>query len=88
MSVFYMNVTTVRDVVKARGTRFSTVTFTKKDGSYRTINGLFRPSSKIAGNAKGAVISKALKAKGYVPIYSLADRSWRCFHESHVVEIN
>ena len=28
-----INKTTVRDVVKARGTRFATVTFVKKDGT-------------------------------------------------------
>ena len=84
----YMNTTTVRDVVKARGTRFSTVTFTKKDGTTRTINGLFRPSSKVIGNDKGRNISKNMRNKGYVPIYSLSDKSWRYFHETVVFEIN
>lgn len=83
-----MNKTTVRDVVKARGTKFATVTFIKKDGSERTVNGLFRPSSHIIGNAKGRVISETMKANGYVPIYSVADEGWKCFHEDAVVEIN
>ncbi len=80
--------TTVRDIVKARGTRFATVKFIKKDGSERIVNGLFRPSSHIIGNAKGRVVSEAMKANGYIPIFSVAENSWKCFHEEAVVEIN
>jgi len=87
-SINTMNKTTVKDVVKARGTRFATVTFIKKNGTQRTINGLFRPSSKIVGNTKGRVISQAQKANGYIPIYSVSDKSWRCFHVNSVLEIN
>jgi hypothetical protein len=80
--------TTVRDIVKARGTRFATVKFIKKDGSERTVNGLFRPSSHIIGNAKGRMVSETMKANGYIPIFSVAENSWKCFHEEAVVEIN
>ncbi len=80
--------TTVRDIVNARGTRFATVKFIKKDGSERTVNGLFRPSSHIIGNAKGRVVSEAMKANGYIPIFSVSENSWKCFHEEAVVEIN
>ena len=80
--------TTVRDIVNARGTRFATVKFIKKDGSERVVNGLFRPSSHIIGNAKGRVVSEAMKANGYIPIVSVSENSWKCFHEEAVVEIN
>ena len=83
-----INKTTVRDVVKARGTRFATVTFVKKDGTERTVNGLFRPSSHIVGNAKGRVVSEAMKANGYIPIFSVAENSWKCFHEEAVLVIS
>ena len=83
-----INKTTVRDIVKARGTRFATVKFIKKDGSERVVNGLFRPSSHIIGNAKGRVVSEAMKANGYIPIFSVSENSWKCFHEEAVVEIN
>ena len=69
-----MNNTTVRDIIKSRGTKFASVTFIKKDGSERKVNGLFRPASHIIGNAKGRVISEK--------------NSWKCFHEDAVVEIN
>jgi len=80
--------TTVRDIVKSRGTRFATVKFIKKDGSERVVNGLFRPSSHIIGNAKGRVVSETMKANGYIPIFSVSENSWKCFHEEAVVEIN
>ena len=83
-----INKTTVRDIVKARGTRFATVKFIKKDGSERTVNGLFRPSSHIIGNAKGRMVSETMKANGYIPIFSVTENSWKCFHEDAVVEIN
>lgn len=83
-----INKTTVRDIVNARGTRFATVKFIKKDGSERTVNGLFRPSSHIIGNAKGRVVSEVMKANGYIPIFSVSENSWKCFHEEAVVEIN
>jgi len=83
-----INKTTVRDIVKARGTRFATVKFIKKDGSERTVNGLFRPASHIVGNAKGRMVSETMKANGYIPIFSVTENSWKCFHEDAVVEIN
>jgi len=83
-----MNKTTVRDVIKARGTRFATVTFVKKDGSSRTINGLFRPAKHIVGNDKGRMVSDNMKANGYIPIYSVSEGGWKCFHEDAVVSIN
>ena len=87
MTTNTMNRTTVRDAIKARGTRFASVTFLKKDGSERKVTGLFRPSSHILGNAKGRVISETMKANGYVPIWSALE-GWKCFHEDAVMEIN
>ena len=90
-----MNSTTVRDIIKARGTKLTSVTFIKKDGSERKVTGLFLPTSHIflptshiIGNAKGRVISETMKANGYVPIYSVADEGWKFFHEDAVLEIN
>ena len=83
-----MNRTTVRDVINSRGTKFASVTFIKKDGSERKVNGLFRPASHIVGNAKGMIVSEAMKRNGYIPIFSVAENAWKCFHEDAVVEIN
>lgn len=78
---------TVRSIVAAKGTQFATVTFIKKDGTERTINGLFKPSSKIIGNAKGEKVSQTLKSNALIPIYSVAEKKWKCFNENAVVEI-
>ena len=83
-----MNRTTVRDVIKSRGTKFASVTFIKKDGSERKVNGLFRPASHIVGNAKGMTVSETMKRNGYIPIFSVVENAWKCFHEDAVVEIN
>lgn len=78
---------TVRAAVAAKGTQFATVTFIKKDGSHRTINGLFKPTSKIVGNERGERNSKAMARNGLIPIYSVAEEHWKCFNENSVVEI-
>ena len=83
-----MNRTTVRDVIKSRGTKFASVTFIKKDGRGRKVNGLFRPASHIVGNAKGMIVSETMKRNGYIPIFSVVENAWKCFHEDAVVEIN
>jgi len=78
---------TVRNIVAAKGTQFATVTFIKKDGTERTINGLFKPTSKIIGNEKGQRNSQVLQNNGLIPIYSVAEAKWKCFNENAVVEI-
>ena len=82
-----MNPEMVRDVIRKRGTRFATVSFIKKDGSIRTINGLFRAASKMVGGDRGAAQHDTLKANDLVAIYSLKDRGWRSFKTASVVEI-
>ena len=79
---------TIRSIVAAKGTQFATVTFIKKDGTERTINGLFKPSSKIIGNEQGQRNSQVLQNNGLIPIYSVAEKKWKCFNENAVVEIN
>jgi len=82
-----MNVTTVKDIIKARGTRFATVTFIKKDGSERVANGLFRPSSKIVGSERGFEQSERMKQLGYISIYDLKKKGWVCFKQDKVLDI-
>lgn len=74
--------------IAARGTNFATVTFIKKDGSIRKINGLFRPTSKIIGSERGEAQGQAMHARGQVPIYSVADREWKSFYADRVVSIS
>ena len=83
----FMNVTTVKDVVKARGTRFATIKFLKKDGTERVANGLFRPSSKIVGSERGYKQSESMKKNGLVPFYDVKKESWISFFQDKVMEI-
>lgn len=69
----------VRALVKTKGTRFATVTFTKKDGSERVINGLFKPTSKILGTGRPT-------PDHLVAIWSPTD-GWRSFRADAVTSI-
>lgn len=77
----------VKDAVRAKGTKIATVTFLKADGSLRTINGLFKPSSKIVGSERGVAQGEAMKARGQVPVYELVSKQWKSFYADRVVEI-
>jgi hypothetical protein len=78
---------TVRTLISNKGTKIATVTFIKADGSLRTINGLFKPSSKIVGSERGVAQGEAMKARGQVPVYELASKQWKSFYADRVVEI-
>lgn len=77
----------VRERVRAKGTKFATVKFLKKDGSIRAINGHFRAKKHILGNERGQAQAEAMRAKGLIPIYSMADGGWRSFSADRVLEV-
>ena len=77
----------VRAAIKARGTKFATVTFLKKCGTARKINGLFRATSKMVGGDRGAAQHDVLRANDLVAIYSLKDKGWRSFKADSVLEV-
>lgn len=82
-----MNPDDVRAAIAKRGTRIATVTFVKKCGALRTINGLFRTTSHMVGGDGGARQHDVLKANNLVAIYSLKDKGWRSFKINSVTEI-
>jgi hypothetical protein len=82
-----MNPDDVRATIAKRGTRFATVTFLKKCGTPRKINGLFRPTSKLVGGDGGARQHDVLRSNDLVAIYSLKDRGWRSFRADAVLEV-
>lgn len=77
----------IKAIIEAKGTKFATVTFVKKDGSIRVVNGLFKPTSKIVGSDKGIAQGEAMKARGQIPIYEVSSGSWKSFYADRVVEI-
>jgi hypothetical protein len=77
----------VKDCILKKGTKFATVSFIKKDGTIRVVNGLFKPTSKIVGSDKGMAQGEAMKARGQIPIYEVSSGSWKSFYADRVVEI-
>ena len=77
----------VREMLEAKGTKITTVTFIKKDGSERVVNGLLKPTSKIVGSDRGLAQGEAMRARGQVPIWEISSKSWKCFYADKVVEI-
>jgi hypothetical protein len=74
-------------MIEGKGTKIATVSFIKADGSVRTINGLFKPSSKIVGSERGVAQGEAMKARGQTPVYELASKRWKSFYADKVLEI-
>jgi hypothetical protein len=77
----------VHEMIENKGTKFATVSFIKKDGTIRVVNGLFKPTSKIVGSDKGMAQGEAMKARGQIPIYEVSSSSWKSFYADKVVEI-
>ena len=77
----------VKCLIKGKDTKIATVTFLKTDGSVRVVNGLFKPSSKIVGSEKGLAQGEAMKARGQIPVWEIASKSWKSFYADRVVEI-
>ena len=77
----------VKCMIEGKGTKIATVSFIKADGSVRTINGLFKPSSKIVGSDRGVAQGEAMKARGQIPIWEIAQGTWKSFYADRVVDI-
>lgn len=87
MNTNLMHPDAVRAAIAKRGTKFATVSFIKKSGEVRKINGLFRATSHMAGGDGGARQHDVLKANDLVAIYSLKDRGWRSFKADSVLAV-
>lgn len=72
---------------KAKG-QFGTVTFIKADGTIRTINGCFAPTSKVVGSERGVRQGEAMRKRGQIPIYSVADGCWKSFYADRVIGVS
>jgi hypothetical protein len=77
----------VKCLIKGKGTKIATVSFVKADGSIRVINGLFKPTSKIVGSDRGLAQGEAMKARGQIPIWEIAQGKWKSFYADKVLEI-
>ena len=82
-----LTIQTVQELIEKKGTKIATVKFIKADGTIRTVNGLFKPSSKIVGSERGVAQGEAMKARGQVPVYELSSKQWKSFYADKVLEI-
>ena len=82
-----LTIQTVQELIEKKGTKIATVKFIKADGTIRTVNGLFKPSSKIVGSERGVAQGEAMKARGQVPVYELSSQQWKSFMLDRVLEI-
>ena len=76
----------VKATLNAAASRFVTVTFVKKDGSIRTVNGLLNPTSKMAQKGRVTVNIDQLPKDGLVPIWSAAT-GWKSFRLDRVTSV-
>lgn len=82
-----LTIQTVQELIEKKGTKIATVKFIKADGTIRTVNGLFKPSSKIVGSERGVAQGEAMKARGQVPVYELSSKQWKSFYADKVLSI-
>jgi hypothetical protein len=82
-----LTIQTVQELIEKKGTKIATVKFVKADGTIRTVNGLFKPSSKIVGSERGVAQGEAMKARGQVPVYELSSQQWKSFMLDKVLSI-
>jgi len=82
-----LTIQTVQELIEKKGTKIATVKFIKVDGTIRTVNGLFKPSSKIVGSERGVAQGEAMKARGQVPVYELSSKQWKSFYADKVLSI-
>jgi len=78
----------VHKLLEAKGTKITTVTFIKADGSERVVNGLLKPTSQIVGSDRGLAQGDAMRARGQVPIWEISSRQWKSFYANKVVDIS
>ena len=63
------------------GNKFVTITFIKKDGSERTINGRFGVKKYLNGG------KSTLDPEKYLTIYSLADEGYRAINRETILRV-
>lgn len=76
----------VREILDSLQNQFLTVSFIKKDGTERTVNGQLRATSRLVGNERGQAQGEAMKARGQVWI-ATPDGKSKSFYLDRVTRI-
>lgn len=72
-----MNAKTIKEFV---GNKIFTVTFTKKDGTIRNLNGRIGVIKHLKGGDKTV-------PESYVVVYDLVKKAYRCFNPETVIKV-
>ena len=72
----------VDQVINNANGHFITVTFTKKDGTVRTINGRTGVRRYLRGG------KATVSAKEYIILYSIQDKGYRAINKAAIMKIN
>jgi hypothetical protein len=76
--------TLVNNVIEQTSGQFITVTFTKKDGSVRIING----RTGVHYNGKASPMRRYMGGKSYLLIWSVADRGYRMVNPDTISKVS
>ena len=77
----------VISTIDSKGTKITSITFLKSDGSLRKAVGLFKPSSHIIGSERGYRQGQDMKEKGLIPFFDLKKKAWISFYKNKVLNI-
>ena len=80
-----MNKRRVTEILADNQNTFISLTFLKKDGTKRTLNGRMNVKKGVKGNERGRITSEALKRQGYVTIKT--SDGYKCFNIDQVLSI-
>jgi hypothetical protein len=73
----------VENVIELLGDKIFTVTFVKKDGTVRVLNG----RRKVTKHLKGGELAYDPIEKGLIPVYDLKSEGYRMINSQTVLEI-
>ena len=77
-----MNSTTVRDVIKSRGTKFASVTFIKKDGTKRVMNGRIGCHKGVKG------VGRKFQKENLVTVFDAQAKEYRMINVDTMLTFN
>ena len=75
----------VSEILADNQNNFISLTFIKKDGTKRTLNGRMNVKKGVKGNERGRISSEALRRQGYVTIKT--SDGYKCFNVEQVISI-
>lgn len=77
----------IKAAIVASGTRFVTLTFKKKDGAVRKVNGRFNVVSKTVSGVKLDLVSLVKEGNPLIPFWSPRE-GWKSFRLESILKVS